>query len=277
MDARTTRRRREEAWTLNWWTRTSIHLTLQSDWFEIVDKIKKAVLYLCIHVYIYIIYIHTHSYRASFPTSQQVQITIKSIRMCILIFYQSKNIMVTWQHASINRDPKKEKKRKSKRLKKMKLNTDSSCGFKIRTIGECGILQVKTAVKKKVLQNKPVACYNSHYKPWCPFPVCTLGKGSLFKSRAKEGWGEKKPNQTHFHSGHFPKSPLTSIHQLGPWPCRGFCSSALLCWSWEPAQDTGSRSSGWAKGMPWQSRPLLFVHVCVLYYISPTGARLFPH
>lgn len=159
----------------------------------------------------------------------------------------------------------------------MKLNTDSSCGFKIRTIGECGILQVKTAVKKKVLQNKPVACYSSHYKPWCPFPVCTLGKGSLFKSRAKEGWGEKKPNQTHFHSGHFPKSPLTSIHQLGPWPCRGFCSSALLCWSWEPAQDTGSRSSGWAKGMPWQSQPLLFVHVCVLYYISPTGARLFPH
>lgn len=30
----------------------------------------------------------------------------------------------------------------------MKLNTDSSCGFKIRTIEECGILQVKTAVKK---------------------------------------------------------------------------------------------------------------------------------
>lgn len=65
--------------------------------------------------------------------------------MCILlIFYQCKNIMATWQHASINRDQKK-----SKRLKKMKLNTDSSCGFKIRTIVECGILQVKTAVKKK--------------------------------------------------------------------------------------------------------------------------------
>lgn len=46
----------------------------------------------------------------------------------------------------------------------MKLNTDSSCGFKIRTIEECGILQVKTAVKK-ILQNKPVDCYSSHYKP----------------------------------------------------------------------------------------------------------------
>lgn len=98
-------------------TRTSIHLTLQSDWFEIVDKIKKAVLYLCIHVYIYIIYIHTHSYRASFPTSQQVQITVKSIRMCILIIYQCKNIMATWQHASINRD-QKEKKRKKQEVKK---------------------------------------------------------------------------------------------------------------------------------------------------------------
>lgn len=135
--------------------------------------------------------------------------------------------------------------------------------------------KLKLQLKKKVLQNKPVAFNSSHYKPWCPFPVCTLGKGSLFKSRAKEGWGEKKPNQTHFHSGHFPKSPLTSIYQLGP--CRGFCSSALLCWSWEPARDTGSRSSGWAKGMPRQSRPLLLVHVCVLYYISLTRARLFPH
>lgn len=62
MGAHTARRRREETRTLNRWTRTSIHLTLQSDCFEIVDKIKKAVLYLCIHVYIYIIYIHTHSY-----------------------------------------------------------------------------------------------------------------------------------------------------------------------------------------------------------------------
>lgn len=182
-----------------------------------------------------------------------------------------------WQHSSINRD-KKKKKKKSKRLKIWKLNTDSSCGFKIRTIRECDILQVKTAVKKKVLQNKPVACYSSHYKPWCPFPVWTLGKGSLFKSRTKEGWGEKKPNQTHFHSvSHFPKSPLTSIHQLGPSPCWGFCSSALLCWSWELAQDTESRSSGWAQRMPRQSRLLLFVHVCVLYYISPTQATLFPH
>lgn len=39
--------------------------------------------------------------------------------MCILIVYQCKNIMATWQHASINRDQKK--KRKSKRLKKMKI------------------------------------------------------------------------------------------------------------------------------------------------------------
>lgn len=38
--------------------------------------------------------------------------------MCILIFYQSKNIMVTWQHASINRDQKKEKKKKKQEVKK---------------------------------------------------------------------------------------------------------------------------------------------------------------
>jgi len=75
----------------------------------------------------------------------------------------------------------------------MKLNTDSSCGFKIRTIVECGILQVKTAVKKKkLLQNNPVDRYSSHYKPWCPFPVCTSGKGSLFKSRAWGGGGRRK-------------------------------------------------------------------------------------
>lgn len=113
MDAHATHRRREETRTLNRWTRTSIHLTLQSDCFEIVDKIKKAVLYLCIHVYIYIIYIHTHSYIASFPTSQQVQITVESTRMCILlIFYQCKNIMATWQRASINRDQKKQEVKK---------------------------------------------------------------------------------------------------------------------------------------------------------------------
>lgn len=74
----------------------------------------------------------------------------------------------------------------------MKLNTGSSCGFKIRTIEECGILQVKTAVKKKVLQNKPVACYSSHYKPWHPIPVRILGKGSLFKLRAEGGMGREK-------------------------------------------------------------------------------------
>lgn len=62
VDACTTRRDREETWTLNWWTRTSIHLMLQSDWFKTVDIIKKAVLYLCIHVYIYIIYIYTYTH-----------------------------------------------------------------------------------------------------------------------------------------------------------------------------------------------------------------------
>lgn len=76
----------------------------------------------------------------------------------------------------------------------MKLNTDSSCGFKIRTIGECGVLQVKTAVKKKILQNKPVDCYSSHYKPRCPCPVRTLRRGSLFKikSLGRGGEGKKK-------------------------------------------------------------------------------------
>lgn len=119
----------------------------------------------------------------------------------------------------------------------MKLNTDASCGFKIRTIGECGILQVKSAVKK-ILQNKPVDCYSSHYKPWCPCPVRTLGKGSLFKSRAGRGrlWqgvgGEgvernpKKPIS--FHSGHFPKRPLTSpAGSLPPLRVLFICSSLL--------------------------------------------------
>lgn len=99
----------------------------------------------------------------------------------------------------------------------MKLNTDSSCGFKIRTIGECGILQVKTAVKKKILQNKPVDCYSSHYKPRCPCPVCTLRKGSLFKSRAWAGVGKERK-----------KKPKTKLSQ---WP---LSKKSLKIPSWAP-------------------------------------------
>lgn len=62
----------------------------------------------------------------------------------------------------------------------MKLNTDSSCGFKIRST-EHGNLQAQTAVKN--ITNKPVDCYSSHYKPWCPFPVCILGKGIPFRAK----------------------------------------------------------------------------------------------
>lgn len=142
----------------------------------------------------------------------------------------------------------------------MKLNTDSSCGFKIRTIGECGILQVKTAVKKKILQNKPVDCYSSHYKPRCPCPVCTLRKGSLFKSRAWAGVGKerkKKNPKPSFHSGHFPKSPLRSPAGPPSLPRILFIRSSLLKMGadWPPppavspvlAHDTAGRSSDQAE------------------------------
>lgn len=73
--------------------------------------------------------------------------------------------------------------------------------------------KLKLQLKKGVLQNKPVACYNSHYKPWCPFPVRTLGKGSLFKSRDKEG-GERKNLTKHTFtavtSQKVPEHPSTS-------------------------------------------------------------------
>lgn len=165
----------------------------------------------------------------------------------------------------------------------MKLNTDSSCGFKIRTIGECGNLQVKTAVKKKVLQNKPVACYSSHYKPWCPFPVRTLGKGSLFKLRAKEGWGEKKPKQTHFSQWPLPKKSLNIHLPAGPLPRILFIRSSLL----ELGAGHGKQELWLGKGDA-LAEPTTAVRACVciiLYYIIithsgktfPTWSCRFPH
>lgn len=141
--------------------------------------------------------------------------------------------------------------------------------------------KLKLQLKKKVLQNKPVACYSSHYKPWCPFPVCTLGKGSLFKSRAKEGWGEKKPNQTDFHSGHFPKSPLTS--SWAPAPAKDFVRPLF---SAEAGSRPETRKAGALAGQrgclgradrcPWC--------MCVYYIIYhplgqdfPTWSCRFPH
>lgn len=111
--------------------------------------------------------------------------------------------------------------------------------------------KLKLQLKKGVLQNKPVACYSSHYKPWCPFPVRTLGKGSLFKSRDKEG-GERKNLTKHTFtavtSQKVPEHPSTS------WaPAADFVRLLFSAEAGSQPETQKAGSSGWAKGMPRQS------------------------
>lgn len=56
-------------------------------------------------LYTYLFILYTHTYVVSFPSSQQVQVTVDITLMCIL-FYQSKNIIMATPHASINKDKK---------------------------------------------------------------------------------------------------------------------------------------------------------------------------
>lgn len=142
--------------------------------------------------------------------------------------------------------------------------------------------KLKLQFKKKVLQNKPVACYSSHYKPWCPFPVRTLGKGSLFKSRAKEGWGEKKTQPNTLSQWPLPKKSLNIHPPAGPLPRILFVRSSLLKLGAGPRHRKQELQLG-----KWDAsaEPTAAVRacVCIILYITqwgktfPTWSCRFPH
>lgn len=137
--------------------------------------------------------------------------------------------------------------------------------------------KLKLQLKKKVLQNKPVACYSSHYKPWCPFPVCTLGKGSLFKSRAKEGWGEKKTQPNTFSQWALPKKSLNIHPPAGaPAPAEDFVRPLF-------SAEAGSRPETRKAGAPAGQRGCLCRAdrccscMCVYYIIYHPLGQDFSH